>query len=179
MFRQLLETNVTKPVHNDVYRAIDPLRPELSQRGRVVLIPGGGTGVGFSIAESFVRASANTIIIIARRYDVLNAAAAKLEQLAMTSGTGTKIITRTCDITKPDEVNAFWEHLQEEGITVDVFVSNVAKFTEPKPLLELGADEVWSQFEVNVKSAMHFTDRSVAQSTDRKKVSFCQLLLPR
>jgi hypothetical protein len=79
MFRQLLKTNVTKTVHNDVYPPIDPLRPELSQRGRVVLIPGGGTGVGFSITESFVRASTNAIIIIARRYDVLNAAAAKLE----------------------------------------------------------------------------------------------------
>jgi NADPH:quinone reductase-like Zn-dependent oxidoreductase len=64
LFKSLLHTEVTKTVHRDVYPAISPSRPELNQAGRVVLVTGGGTGVGHSVARAFVRAAADTVIII-------------------------------------------------------------------------------------------------------------------
>jgi hypothetical protein len=63
LFKLLLHTEITKTVHRDVYPAISPSRPELSQAGRVVLVTGGGTGVGHSIARSFVRASATLSLL--------------------------------------------------------------------------------------------------------------------
>lgn len=170
LFNTLLHTTVTKTIHRDVYPAISPSRPELSQAGRTVLITGGGTGVGHSIARSFVQASAATVIIIGRRADVLATSAASLEAEAKKISTKTKIVARTCDIVNLKEVEGFWEWLQKENIVVDVFVANAAKFTEPKSIVELGAEEVWSQMEVNVKSPLYFFEKFYKQDGEGQKV---------
>jgi NAD(P)-dependent dehydrogenase (short-subunit alcohol dehydrogenase family) len=172
VIKSLLHTEVTKTVHRDVYPAISPSRPELSQAGRTILITGGGTGVGHSIARSFVRASADTVIIVGRRVDVLEDAVSKLEQESKAAGTNTKIIGRNFDVSNLAEIEAFWKDLAAQGITVDVYVANAAKFTVPKPILELGADEVWSQIEVNAKSPLYFVEKFYAQAGEKQKVSF-------
>jgi FlaA1/EpsC-like NDP-sugar epimerase len=85
IFEDLSRTNVTKTTRKDVYPAISPSRPELSQAGKVVLITGAGTGVGFNIAKSFVQASADTVIIIGRRLEKLETAASTLKQINPTT----------------------------------------------------------------------------------------------
>lgn len=170
VLKSLLHTEVTKTVHRDAYPAILPTRPELSQAGKVVLVTGGGTGVGHSIARAFVQASAHTVIITGRRADVLAASASKLEQEATKVGTSTNIITHALDGTDLAGVDAFWRDLATKGIIVDVYVANAAKFTEPKPILELGADEVWSQIETNVKSPLYFVEKFYAQPGEKQKV---------
>ncbi|EXJ93470.1 hypothetical protein A1O1_01862 [Capronia coronata CBS 617.96] len=163
LLKQYTVSNVTKAIHRTPYPAILPTRPELSQAGRTVLVTGGGTGVGFGVARNFVQASADTVIIVGRRAAVLDTAASSLEQIAKAAGTSTKIITKTCDITNIAQIEALWKDLSAQKITVDVFVSNAVKFTEPKPLLELGADEVWSQMEANVKAPIYFAQQFCTQ----------------
>jgi len=170
ILKTLKHTEVTKTVHGDVYPAISPTRPALTQAGRTILVPGGGSGVGLSIARSFIQASASTVIILGRRADVLATSAADLEKEAKAAGTDTKIIARVCDVVDLRQVEEFWKALKDEGISVDVFIANVAKFTEPKPLLELGADEVWSQMEVNAKSPLYFVEKFYKQGGDKQKV---------
>lgn len=170
LLTSLAETNVTKTIHRKAYPAILPSRPELSQAGKVVLIPGGGTSVGLSIARGFVQASADTVIIIGRRGDVLATAASQLEAEAKSTGTNTKIVHRTVDILNLAQVDAFWKELAAQNVIIDVWVANAAKFTQPKPLLELGVDEVWSQVEVNAKSPLYFAERFYAQPGDKQKV---------
>ena len=167
---EVRQTDVTRTIHQEPYPAIFPERHELSQAGRAVLITGGGGGVGFAIAKAFVRASATTIIIVGRRAEVLEKARSQLDILAKETGNSTKIITRTCDVTDPVDVDAFWKSLADQGIILDVYVANAAKFTEFKPLLELGTEEVWSQVETNVKSPLYLTEKFVAQAADRQKV---------
>lgn len=174
IIKSLCHTEVTKTVHDSVYPAIASTRPELSQAGRVVLITGGGTGVGFASARAFVRASASTVIILGRRADVLAKAVTKLEEEAKTSGTNTKILSRTCDMLDFAQVDAFWKEFADKGITVDVFVANAAKFTETKSILELGFDEVWSQVEANAKSPLYFAQKLYAQPGDRQRVRLLQ-----
>lgn len=171
LFKSLSETNVTSTVHQEVYPAIDPSRPELSQHGKTVLITGGGTGVGLAIARAFVQAAADTVIIIGRRSDVLATTRSRLEEEAKTSGTNTKIIARACDLVDLAAVEEFWKDLAAQGITVDVLVANAVKFTKPKPIFELGADEVWSQFEVNVKAPLYFTEKFYSQPSEKQKAS--------
>lgn len=174
-FKQLLDTNMTRTVHRDSYPAISTTRPELDQSGRTVLITGGGTGVGLAIARSFVRAHAETVIIIGRRIEVLANASSILEQLADEVGTSTRIITRKCDISKLGEVEAFWNDLRDQSITIDVYVANAAKFNDPVPLFELGVDEVWSELKANLKSPLYFAEKFNAQPCKRQKVSHTHL----
>lgn len=171
MLRPLAYTNVTKTVHRQVYPAILPSKPEFSQAGKVILIPGGGTGVGLSIARAFVQASAATVIIIGRRGDILATAASQLEAEAKTADSPTKIVHRVVDIVDLAQVDKFWKDLAAENIVVDVWVANAAKGSDPKSLLALGADEVWSQVEVNAKSALYFAERFYAQPGDERKVT--------
>ncbi|KAG4270407.1 hypothetical protein FPRO04_11566 [Fusarium proliferatum] len=158
------ESGVTK-VHRELYPAIDPSSPALSQVGKTVLIPGGGTGVGYEVARSFVKASADTVIIVGRRRAVLQSSAAKLEQEARTIGSTSRIIARTCDVVNLADVDTLWDYLDEQGIYVDVLVNNVAKFSEPKSIFGLGTAEVWSQMEVNVKSPLFLAERFYGQSS--------------
>jgi hypothetical protein len=167
----LPQKNVTPNTHREPYPAVSPSRPELSQAGRAILVTGGGTGVGYSIAQSFVRAAADTVIIIGRRQDVIAEAAASLEKEAKSVGTNTKIISRSMDATDLAKVDALWKDLAAQGITVDVYVANAAKFSDGKSILELGFDEVWSQIETNAKSPLYITEKFCGQPGDKKKVS--------
>lgn len=177
LFKGLSATDVTKTVHTEPYAAISPSRPELNQAGKVVLVTGGGTGVGFNIAKAFIRASADTVIIIGRRADVLEKAASDLRQEAMSVGTSTKIINRPVDVLDSTQTNEFWEYLAAQGVTVDVFVANVGKSSVPKSLIELGAARVWEDFEINVKSPLYWTEKFYTQPGDKKKVCIFILFL--
>ena len=171
LFNRLITTNVTKTIHRKVYPAIDPSNPALSQKGQTVLITGGGTNIGLSMSRAFVRANAATLIIIGRRANVLEEAKAKLEQEAKTAGTQTKIITSALDVTDRAAVDALWKGFADQGIHVDVYVANAAKFTEPKPVLELGVDEVWDHVEVNALSPLRFIEKLHAQPGTKQKVA--------
>jgi NAD(P)-dependent dehydrogenase (short-subunit alcohol dehydrogenase family) len=167
------KTDVTKTTHQKTYAAISPTRPELSQAGKSILITGGGTGVGFSIAQAFIRASAATIVIIGRRADVLDTARAKLEEEAKSAGKATKVLAFPCDGLKKDDVDNVWKELEAKGVFVDVYVANAAKFTEVAPMLELGTDEVWNQMETNVKSPLYFAEKFHAQKGAGEKQKVC------
>jgi FlaA1/EpsC-like NDP-sugar epimerase len=89
---ELTATDFTRTVHQAPYSKISPTRAELSQAGKTVLITGGGTGIGKAIAKNFVLASAATIILTARRDNVLKEAIAELEKVAKAANSPTKFI---------------------------------------------------------------------------------------
>jgi hypothetical protein len=45
-------------------------------------------------------------------------------------------------------------------------------------LLELGADEVWSQMEVNAKSPLYFVEKFYKQGGEKQKASFPFFFFP-
>ena len=165
------KTDFTKTIHDEVYPAISPTRPELSQAGRAILVSGGGINLGLRIAQAFVRARANTVVIIGRRFDVLEDARSCLEKQAKAADTNTKIIARACDITDQTQVDALWKELNDTlGIVIDVFVANAAKPPQPKGILEAGIDDIWSQVEVNAKAPLYLTEKFNSQPGDKQKV---------
>jgi NAD(P)-dependent dehydrogenase (short-subunit alcohol dehydrogenase family) len=171
VLRDIRASDVTKTIHPKSYDAISPTRPELNQAGKIVLITGGGTGAGFAIAKAFVSASAATVIICGRRAEVLETARTKLEDEAKSKGTDTKIIARPCDIAKDSDVDALWQFFSDQKLIIDVYVANAAAFCEPKPMMEMGADAVWSMFETNVKSPLYFTEKFCKQPDEKQKVT--------
>ncbi|KAJ0277438.1 hypothetical protein Brms1b_007715 [Colletotrichum noveboracense] len=163
----------TKTIHKTTYPTIDPARPELSQAGRTVVITGGSAGIGFSIAQGFAQAGAKHIIILGRRQNVLDEAASQLRK----EYPSVKIDGRQSDVADLDETGALWENFENDGIFVDVLVLNAAVVSAGSPILELGRDEVWSQYLVNVRSHLDFTERFYKQKAgeNRQKVWFMRL----
>lgn len=161
-----LKTNFTKTVHRTSYPSIDPSRPELSQAGRTVLITGGGTGIGLSIAKSFAQAGAKRVIIVGRRANVLADAAKAIEEVAKQAGKETEVVHQTLDVTDKGGNAALWSGLKDKGIIVDVLVLNAAKFSPLQPLFDLGSDEVWSMFEANVHGPLMLSEAFVKQGGD-------------
>lgn len=168
---QLFLTDVTKAQHTSLYPTVEPTRPELSQVGKAVLITGGGTGIGLAIAHAFVQASASTVIIVGRRPEKLAEAADGLIVAAKKLGLNTKVIGKACDITDPKSIGELWDGLGDEGVEVDVFVSNAAKFSDNVgSIMDVGAEYVWSLYEANVKGPLFFAEKFYKQGGDRPKV---------
>ncbi|KAL8367249.1 hypothetical protein RB599_010300 [Gaeumannomyces hyphopodioides] len=166
-------TNVTKTVHATSYPAISPLRPELSQAGRTVLITGGGSGCGLNVAKSFVAAKAARVVIVGRRIDTLAAAQKELEEEAAKLSSPSVILHRQCDVAVDADVEKVW--VDAEIGPVHVLVLSAASFQkDPKSLVDFGYKNLWPLFETNVKGNLHMTE--VCQTNhSRRAVSWSQV----
>ncbi|KAF2676627.1 putative short-chain dehydrogenase [Lentithecium fluviatile CBS 122367] len=167
--KELMDTDFTPTIHKTVYPAISPTKPELSQVGRVVLITGGGTGIGKSIAHSFVLAAASYVIVVGRRVDVLHATVAELTRRADEAGSPSQVLTYKVDVTNKVDIAALFDDLANKRLAVDILVLNAAKFAGQTPLLELGVDELWTHMEANVKGPMLLMESFMKQNTRKQK----------
>lgn len=61
----------TKTVHDTSYPAINPALPDLSTKGKVVLITGASGGIGRSIALSFAQSKPKALILLGRNSNAL------------------------------------------------------------------------------------------------------------
>lgn len=157
-------TNVTKTVHATSYPAISPLRPELSQVGRTVLITGGGSGCGLNVAKSFVAAKAARVVIVGRRIDALAAAQKELEEEAAKLSSPSVILHRQCDVAVDADVEKVWADAEIGPVHVLIF--SAASFQkDPKSLVDVGYKNLWPLFETNVKGNVHMTERFAKQTT--------------
>ena len=57
----------TTTFHSKTYPTLSPTRPELSAKGKNVIITGGGTGIGAETARYYAQAGASRIAILGRR----------------------------------------------------------------------------------------------------------------
>ncbi len=78
-----------------------------------ILITGGATGIGFALAEAFVK-EGNEVIICGRREHTLKEAKSKLPQ----------IHTRLCDLTKEKEREALYDWIKSDFKDINVLVNN-------------------------------------------------------
>ncbi|KAJ4187433.1 hypothetical protein NW767_012351 [Fusarium falciforme] len=140
--------SLTSVVHRESYPSISPTRSELSQAGRTVLVAGGSTGIGFSIAESFGAAGATRIILTGRRQSALDEALTKIKQ----AYPKVKTLGLVSDFGDEADVEKLWSGLRQDDIFVDILVLNAAKMWLPNTLLGLGSQTVKDGFAFNVVS---------------------------
>lgn len=160
--------DIVKKYHRSSYAAISPFRPELSQAGRTVLITGASAGIGFAIARAYASASASKVILIGRRKDVVHNSASKLSA----EFKDTKFDARVCDVGNVAESATLWSDLRADGVFIDVLVLNAAKFGGQESILNTGVENIWLQYETNVRSLLQFTEQLYKQKghKDRQKV---------
>jgi uncharacterized oxidoreductase len=114
-------------------------------QGNTVLITGGATGIGFSLAEAFVKAG-DRVVICGRREAKLREAKGKLPQ----------VHTKVCDLSKEDKRTSLYEWVSSNFGDVNILVNNAGiqrMIDLKKGINELSAGE--DEIEVNLKAYVH------------------------
>jgi|TARA_B100001079_G_scaffold237877_1_gene221181 NAD(P)-dependent dehydrogenase (short-subunit alcohol dehydrogenase family) len=105
-------------------------------KNKTVIITGGGTGLGKSMAQRFGELGAN-LVITSRKLEVLEETAEEIRT------SGASVLPIQCDVRKPAEVEEMVSQTVEEFGTVNVLVNNAAgNFISPTEKLSPGGFKV-------------------------------------
>ena len=116
--------------------------------GNTVLITGGATGIGFSLAEAFVE-KGNEVIICGRREFKLNEAKDKLPQIHI----------MTCDITKVNDRFDLYYNLKSNFKDINILVNNagIGRMVDlKKGESDLREDEIYTNLIAPIHLSTHF-----------------------
>nr|POE51589.1 glucose and ribitol dehydrogenase like 2 [Quercus suber] len=138
----------SKTVHHKVYDRISPLKPELSARGKNIVVTGGGTGIGKSIAMSFAQAGAQSVTILGRREKQLTEALKEMTVAA--TDEHSVLMYQVADLMKREEVDKALASVVAKVGKLDVLVSNAAALPKLGPITSYDASEFMRGFDMNV-----------------------------
>lgn len=110
----------TKIYRKTSYPAIDPSRPELSVKGKTVIVTGAGDGsIGATVALSFAKAGAQKIALVGRTESTLAKTKAAIEK----AFPETSILVSTADISQAESVGKAAHNIRVELGAWDVFAN--------------------------------------------------------
>jgi gluconate 5-dehydrogenase len=114
----------------------------LSLEGRVSVVTGGATGIGFQMAMGLAEAGSN-IVICSRKLENCEQAVREIAK------TGVKALAVACDVTRPDQVEEMKDATLQKFGRVDVLVNNAGRaWAAPPEDMPL---ERWQQvFDLNI-----------------------------
>jgi uncharacterized oxidoreductase len=133
----------------------------MKTQGNTVLITGGATGIGFSLAEAFVKAG-NQVVVCGRRETKLREAKTKLPQ----------VHTKVCDLSKDDERRLLYEWARYNFNEVNILVNNAGiqrMIDLKKGINELSAGE--DEIEVNLKACVHLSALFIPSFLKKKEAA--------
>jgi NAD(P)-dependent dehydrogenase (short-subunit alcohol dehydrogenase family) len=142
----------TKKWHNTAYAAIDPTRPELSLKGKTIVITGGGRGIGAEIAYAYAQAGASVIGVTGRTEATLETLRKRVEG----DFPATKVITAAADISDAVAVEAAFKKFNDavSGKGIDILIQNAGLLPRGRKIAELDTPELlaawWAGFQTNV-----------------------------
>jgi len=115
-------------------------------KANTVLVTGGGSGIGFALAERFVQAGSD-VIICGRREDKLKEAQSKYPQMHI----------RVCDVANPTERRALFTWVSESFPGLNILVNN-AGIQQRIQLKEKPAWETLGQeLAINLEAPIHLS----------------------
>ena len=117
-----------------------------SLKGELALITGGGTGLGFAVAQCFVEAGAR-VIIVGRRQEPLETAVQKLGPAAR---------SRVFDVTRFSETDNFVKSIEREIGPISILVNNAGIHLK-KPAEETTVDEFSTILDTHLLGAFSLT----------------------
>ncbi len=141
-----------KGYHHATYPAIDPSRPELSLKGKNVIVTGGGGTIGSAMVGAFAQAGVNLIGIVGRNQKTLDSTKAK----HATQYPGVNLVTATADITDPTSLEAAFTQIRDTAKgPIDILISNAGYLARPATIMESEPREWWTAFEINAKGSFN------------------------
>lgn len=130
--------------------------------GKVVVITGGATGIGFALAKQFGDRGAR-IVLAARRRERLDEAAAVL------AAGGLEVRVFECDVTDRSQVEALADFAWEQFGHVDVVVNNAGVGPVMASVIDTKREDVQKLLDVNLFGVWNgvsvFGQRFIAQGT--------------
>jgi uncharacterized oxidoreductase len=133
--------------------------------GNTVLITGGASGIGFHLAEEFVKAG-NEVLICGRRDDKLVEAKSKLPGLH----------TRVCDVSQPRDREALYNWVVSNFKGVNVLVNNAG--IQRMIDLKNGIQELLkgdNEVDINLTSAIHLSALFIPPFIDREEAAIINI----
>ena len=131
-------------------------------KNKVVVIPGGATGIGFGFAKALGDEGAK-IILAARRENRLQEAVATLQE------NGIEATYKVTDVTQPDQVEALADFAWDWLGHVDVIINNAGVMVQHAPVLDMPIEDFERIFSVNFYSVIWgskiFGKRFIEQGT--------------
>ena len=112
-------------------------------RNMTVLITGGGTGIGFSVAKRFHR-DGYSVVICGRRESVLKKAVQEI------SSTNERVEYSVADINKEDDIKRLVEKTVKWTNRLDILVNNAGAMRINKPPQETSLEEWKSVIDTNI-----------------------------
>jgi len=129
---------------------------------KVIVVPGGATGIGFGFAKA-LGAEGGKIIIAARREQRLQEAVSKLEEL------GIEATCTTCDVSELEDVETLADFAWSWKGRVDVIINNAGMMVPHSPVVEQPLEHIHQIFDVNFFGVVHgskvFGKRFIEQGT--------------
>ena len=114
----------------------------MNMEGRVSVVTGGASGLGFQMALGLAEAGSN-IVIASRKLEACERAARQLEQI------GVQALPVRCDVTKQADVEAMKDAVMQRFGRVDVLINNAGRAWVASP--EDTPVERWQQvFDLNI-----------------------------
>jgi len=128
---------------------------DLGLAGRKAIVTGGSKGLGKAIAAELLAEGAS-VVICSRHADELAAAAVELEKNAGTGPQAAEVVAIACDVTDPEQVNAFTEAAVSALGGLDILVNN-AGGARPGTFGTLTDDDWHADIEVKLLSQIRCT----------------------
>lgn len=138
----------TPTYHHEPYPAISPLRPELSTKGKSVVVTGAAGGIGTAVSNSYMQSGVSDLFLI----DLYEAGLTTLKESLSKLGEANLHIV-TLDITDSAAVKTTFEKIEAQVGKIDVLINNAGYLNKPAPAIEVNIDEWFRCFEINVKGS--------------------------
>jgi len=118
--------------------------------GKTAIVTGGSRGIGEAIALAMVREGAK-VIITSRKQEGVDAAAERINAEVPDSAT-----PKVCHNGSTESIDALYEWIDAEGLSVDILVNNAAANPYLGPMVGASWGAWDKTFEVNLKGPFHF-----------------------
>lgn len=145
--------SATKKWHSQAYASISPARPELSAKGKSVLITGGGSGIGAATALAFAEAGAARIAVLGRTEKSLLDTQATIRKAHPSAD----VVSIPTDITKAASIDDAFARFAAGSTNgkIDVIVSGAAAMGDKRGIADCDPDAVMEGIETNVRGSLH------------------------
>lgn len=135
--------------------------------GKHVLITGGSKGLGFALAQEFLKANAHVTIVARQQSDLLQALQ-QLDREAKSRGSSSRLQALKADTTSSEELKKAFEAAERGAGPIDVLVAN-AGLSVPGLFVDQSVEDFERQVDVNYLGVVRSIKYVLPGMLERKK----------